>query len=243
MGGEQSAVDEVAKCAQVLRLLNRARDNARRIGSVCTGAFILAASGVANGRRLITHWKATARLHASFQEVELCEDQLYVEDDKVWSSAGVTAGIDMALAMIERDHGRKTMGQVARELVAYAKRPGSQSQFSSLLDAQTQLSDQYDELVTWLSLRLALPVRVEDMAKHMKMSKRTFCRRFRATSGLTPAAYFLRLRLERARELLEAGEAVKVVARDVGFRSEAGFRRAFERLFGVPPSVHRSKHA
>lgn len=243
VGGRPQSVDKASEDVELLRCLKRASRKARRVGSICTGAFILAASGLAQGRRLATHWNAVQRLRQRFHDIEVCETNLYVEDHELWSSAGVTAGIDMALAMVERDHKRSIMGEVARQLVVYAKRPGYQSQFSSILATQTRVCEQYDELTRWLNESLDQPIKVEHMAKQMKMSKRTFCRNFKSNTGLTPAAYFLRLRLERARELLASGQAVKSVFMEVGFCSEAGFRRAFELHFGVAPSMHRHAQA
>lgn len=240
VGGEAKCVEQAAEDQELLKFLLRAGNKAERVGSVCTGALVLAASGVARGKNMTTHWNALDKLKSRYKDIRSCEDALYVNDGHLWTSAGVSTGIDMALAMVEHDHGRSLMGKVAQLLVVYSRRPGYQTQFSPILRTQTEVASKFDVLTRWMLERLSQPIRVEDMAKTMGMSKRTFCRHFVDTCGHTPAHFLLRLRLERAKELLEAGESVKSVAIDVGFRSESGFRRAFESFFGVTPSAHRS---
>lgn len=243
VGGQANCVDQATQDQHVLKFLVRAETKAERVGSVCTGALVLVASGVARGKNVTTHWNALDKLSSRGEDIRTCEDALYVNDGRVWTSAGVSSGIDMALAMLELDHGRSLMGKVAQVLVVYARRPGYQTQFSPMLRAQTAVANQFDALTRWMLEHLTQPIRVEDMAKIMGMSKRTFCRHFVDTCGHTPAQFLLRLRLERAKELLETGESVKSVAIDVGFKSESGFRRAFETLFGVTPSMHRTVHS
>lgn len=243
VGGEQECVKHAAQDACVLKFLARASERAERVASVCTGALILAASGVTRGKTVTTHWNCVDSLASQFSDVTVCNDSLYVNDGSIWTSAGVSTGIDMSLAMVELDHGRSVMGQVAQVLVLHSRRPGYQTQFSPILRAQTSVSDKFDDLTRWLQERLAQPIRIDDMAEKMAMSKRTFCRHFSKSTGYTPADFLLRLRMDHARDLLEAGDPVKSVAVDVGFSSESGFRRAFEALFGVAPSAHQSAHA
>jgi transcriptional regulator GlxA family with amidase domain len=218
------------------RLLVRASRQAERFGSVCTGAFILAAHGLLDGRRATTHWAGCDEFERAFEGVRLEPNALYVNDGKLWTSAGVTTGVDMALAMLARDHGPTLMGKVAKQLVVYAHRPGHQSQFSEMIDVQTRRDGAFADLIAWLNERLADNISVATMAEHVGMSERTFVRRFTAAKEVTPARCLEGLRLSRARLALEAGEPVKAVASMVGFRSEAAFRTLFTSRIGVSPS-------
>lgn len=222
--------------------LRSAARKAMRYGSVCTGAFVLAAAGLLDGRRAATHWGARRELSAKFPEVSVDPEALYVADGKLWTSAGVTTGIDMALSMVATDLGRDIATQVAKRLVVYAHRPGGQSQFSAMLDAQSHAGAAFANLLPWIDSHLDMPIRVADMAREAGMTERTFFRKFTKAVGTTPSKFLEKTRLSRARLLLEDGQAVKSVAAAVGFRSEAGFRTAFEAAYGVPPSLHRRMH-
>lgn len=218
------------------RVLKDAAGSVERYGSVCSGAFILAAAGLLDGKRATTHWVACETFRELFTRVTLEPDALYVNDGRIWTSAGVTTGIDMALAILAQDHGAGLMGQVAKYLVVYAHRPGHQSQFSGVIDAQTGQDGVFGDLISWLGERLDQPLTMAEMSSRAGMSERTFWRRFTAATGRTPAQCLEDLRLDRARLALEAGDPVKVVAGQVGFRSEAAFRTFFTRRIGVTPS-------
>lgn len=219
------------------RALVAASQKAKRFGSVCSGAFVLGAAGLLDGQSATTHWAAQAELAERFPKASVAADTLYVQSGRLWTSAGVTAGIDMALAMVCADHGRELGTAVARNLVVYAHRPGNQSQFSAVMAAQSAGQARFAPLIDWVLENLGEPVRVEDMAQKVAMSPRSFYRKFTANYGVTPAKFVERLRLERARDLVAEGVPVKRVFMAVGFRSEAAFRQAFKSHFGVPPSV------
>jgi transcriptional regulator GlxA family with amidase domain len=220
-----------------------AAEVAERYGSICTGALRLARCGLLDGRRATTHWGACAYLRRRYPSVRVEADSLYVTDGRLWTSAGATTGIDMALAMLESDHGAALMAQVARRLVVYAHRPGNQSQFSAVLEAQTAQAGRFAELVAWLEQGLERPLTVETMAARAGMSERGFRRHFSAQTGLSPGRFLDGMRLERAKLLLSRGAPVKQVAAEVGFRSEAAFRKAFQTRFGLTPSLHQAMHA
>lgn len=213
---------------------------ARRVASICTGAFALASWGLLDGRRSATHWEAAAELARRFPAVRVDADALYVEDGRVWTSAGVSTGIDMALALVERDLGREISLRVARRLVLPMRRPGHQSQFSAVLEAQ---GGAYAELAAWMSDNLAADLTLEALAGRAGQTPRTFHRRFSAQTGMTPAAFVERLRLDRARTLLEAGQTPKRVSAVVGFTSLDRLGRVFRRVYALTPSAYRALHA
>ena len=243
-GAERRALRLAIKRQLFNDWLQGAAKRAERYGSVCTGAFLLASAGLLNGKHATTHWLAEPEMVRYYPEVKAGSDTLYQVDGNVWTSAGATSGIDMALAMIRDDHGAKLMADVAKRLVLYTHRPGNQSQFSAILDVQTAADAEADfsEVVQWAEENLQNPIKVEDLAAQAGMSERTFYRRFTKATGITPARLIENLRFERAKTLLEVGTAVKKVARAVGFSSEGGFRHAFEAKFGITPSVHRLMH-
>lgn len=243
MGAYAAALRRAMADATLARVLARASRQAERFGSVCTGAFILAAHGLLDGRRATTHWAGCAEFRSAFEHVTLEPDALYVIDGNLWTSAGVTTGVDMALAMLARDQGPALMGKVAKQLVVYAHRPGHQSQFSDVIDVQTRRDGEFSDLIAWLNDRLSQSISVADMAEHLCMSERTFVRKFSSAKGLTPARCLEALRLDRARLALEAGEPVKAVAALVGFRSEAAFRSLFTKRIGVSPSHYARMNA
>jgi transcriptional regulator GlxA family with amidase domain len=213
-----------------------------RFGSVCSGAFLLASLGLIDGRSIATHWNACAPLAKAYPQVNVDADALYVVDDNLWTSAGVTTGIDMALAMVTRDIDAATASQVARGLVLYARRPGFQSQFSPLLQAQAKADSPFDELIGWIMANLDAPLDVPALAARANLSERTFHRRFVAATGETPARFIEAARLDAARMLLARGAALKTVASRVGLAPAARFSEAFERRFGVSPRLFRETH-
>lgn len=218
----------------------RARQ-ARRIASVCTGAFLLAAAGVLDGRRAATHWMYCARLAQRFPAVRVEPDPIFVCDGPVWTSAGVTAGIDLALALVEADLGRSVALAVARYLVVFLKRPGGQAQFSAALALQAA-DDKFGQLHEWINGHLADDLSLSALADEVGMSERSFSRHYAEATGQTPARAIERLRVEAAQQLLaESRVPIKRIARRCGFGSEETMRRGFLRLLAVTPQDYRSR--
>jgi transcriptional regulator GlxA family with amidase domain len=242
VGGSDAAVRAAAGNAPLLRWLTRAARVVRRVGSVCSGAFLLAHAGLLDGRRAATHWSACRELAQRYPRVTVDPDSIFVRDGKIWTSAGVTAGIDMALAMIEEDFGQTVADAVAAQLVVYARRPGFQSQFSdALVTQQTSASDQ--PLARAVEALRARPSRAFDVpafAKAAGMSLRTLHRRCREDHGTTPAKLIERLRAEHARLLLGTTSlGTKTVAARAGFDTPARLNRVFRRTLGVTPGHYR----
>jgi transcriptional regulator GlxA family with amidase domain len=212
-----------------------------RVASVCTGAFLLAATGLLNGRRATTHWSRCAELAAEFPAVRVEQDPIYVNDGTVWTSAGVTAGIDMALALLQADLGRTAATAVARHLVVFAKRPGGQAQFSAGL-ALAGSDATFDDLHAWMQQNLRGNLAVPALAQRAGMSERSFVRHYRQITGTTPARAVERVRVEAARQALgDTGLSMKRIARDCGFGSEETMRRSFVRILAVPPHAYRER--
>ena len=214
----------------------------RRMGSICTGAFILARAGLLEGRRATTHWLKVEQLRAFSPNIEVQGDALHVKDGPVYTSAGVTAGIDLALALLEEDFGRALALEVARVLVLYLKRPGGQSQFSTALLAQFHEGGALAPTIQWLRDNHQRPLRNEDMAEHAAMSPRNFARVFKRETGTTPANFIEGIRLEAAvKRLEETTQALETIARECGFQSGEHFRLAFARRFGITPGQYRDR--
>jgi transcriptional regulator GlxA family with amidase domain len=220
----------------------RAARRARRTTSVCTGSYLLAAAGVLDGRRATTHWAFCDGLAERYPAVDLDPEPVFVRDGDVWTSAGVTAGMDLALALVEEDLGAEVALAVARLLVVFLKRPGGQAQFSGALAAQQATRPALRELQTWIAAHLDEDLSIAALAARAGFSERSFARAFRAEVGQTPAAYVETLRVERARTLLEDGaESLEAVARAAGFSSAEVLRRAFHRRVGVGPAAYRER--
>lgn len=236
-GSRALAADDQA-VAQVRRLAGQSR----RVVSVCTGAYILAATGLLRGRRAATHWAHCRLLAEAHPEVRVEADPIFVHDGNIFTSAGVTAGMDLALALVEMDHGRDLALAVAREMVMFMKRPGSQAQFSRHLLAQMAPEGQIRDVQLWLLDNLGRDITVETMADRAAMSLRTFIRRFKEATGMTPATYVQEARIDAARGLLEdSGLRIKSVAEHCGFTDEERMRRAFQRRFGISPTDYRNR--
>ncbi|HEY6434735.1 MAG TPA: GlxA family transcriptional regulator [Acetobacteraceae bacterium] len=219
---------------------DRARQ-ARRVASVCTGALLLATAGVLDGRRAATHWSFCAELARRFPQVRVEGDPIFVRDGPVWSSAGVTAGIDLALALVEEDLGRATALAVARYLVVFLKRPGGQAQFSTALSLQ-EADDRFGALHRWINAHLAKPLPLSALAEAAGMSERSFSRHYVNATGLTPARAVEKLRVEAARRLLSDSRLpMKRIAQRCGFGSEETMRRSFVRLLAVAPQEYRAR--
>ncbi len=227
--------------AAVQKLVRHLAPRARRVVGVCTGAFILAAAGLLDGRRATTHWRWCAELARRHPAVRVDPDPIYVHDG-VWTSAGVTAGMDLLLALVEDAHGHELSLAVARYLVMFLRRPGGQKQYSAALAAQAGPGDRFGDLLAWMSENLHRPLSVEDLAERARLSPRQFARAFREEIGVTPALMLERLRVEAARRSLEAGRAgLAAVVGACGFGTEETMRRAFLRQVGTPPGDYRDR--
>jgi transcriptional regulator GlxA family with amidase domain len=237
LGAEQAMKDW-----PLLRWLRRMAPRVRRLGSICTGAFVLAAAGLLDGRRATTHWKWCARLAAAYPHVNVEPDAIFVRDGPVITSAGITAGMDLALALVEEDFGRPAALWIARHLVMFMRRAGGQSQFSALLDLQAAEREPLRDLQTWVAEHLDEDLSVERLAERVHMSTRNFARVFRQQVGWTPGRFIERLRVEAARRRLEeSGAGLDQVARECGFGSPDSLRRSFVRVLRVAPSEYRSR--
>ncbi|HWH43115.1 MAG TPA: DJ-1/PfpI family protein [Thermoleophilaceae bacterium] len=235
---------DFAADARAMRSVGEIAGRARRTCSVCTGAYALAAAGLLAGRRATTHWSACRDLARRHPEVNVDPDAIFVRDGDVATSAGVTAGIDLALALVEEDLGPEVALAVARWLVLFVRRPGGQTQFSAHLSGGPAARESLRALQTWVVDNLDADLSVPALAERAFMSPRHFARAFKAEVGMTPAAYVEALRVERARLLLEAGRAaVDEVARQAGFGTVETFRRAFRRRVGVSPTAYREHFA
>ncbi len=215
-----------------------------RITSVCTGALVLAAAGLLDGHRATTHWASCVELAAARPDVEVLADQIYVQDGNRWTSAGVTAGIDLALALVEDDHGSELAHTIASWLVVFARRPGGQAQFSAQLRAQAARTPAIREVQLWLPDHLGDDLTVARLAARAGMSERSFARAFRSETGTTPAAHVEELRVEAARRLLEGTDlTVAAVAATVGFKHPETLHRAVARRLGTTPDRYRQHFA
>jgi len=238
-GGEGSLA--AARDPQLLRYVRRCGEQARRVASVCSGAYVLAATGLLDGRPATTHWGRSADFARRFPKVRLDADRIFVKSGKFWTSAGITAGIDLALAMIAEDVGESVARKVARQLVVYYRRPGGQSQFSTLLELE-RADGRFAPLLDFVRSHLTHRLSVDELAAEACMSPRNFARAFQSETGTSPARAVMRLRAETARARLESGRhSVQSVAAACGFGDPERMRRAFVILFGQPPSVLRGR--
>lgn len=233
---------QAAAHPELLHWLREVVPQVRRVGSVCTGAFVLAATGALDGRRATTHWAWCGQLSRRHPDITLEPDRIFVRDGNVYTSAGVTAGMDLALSLVEEDCGHQVALRVAQNLVVFLQRPGGQSQFSALLQLQATDHEPLRELQAWIAEHLGEDLSVAVLAERVHMSPRNFTRVFRREAGCTPAEFVERLRLEGARRRLEESHAdVARVARECGFGSADVLRRAFLRVLGVSPTEYRSR--
>jgi transcriptional regulator GlxA family with amidase domain len=237
-------VDAALGDRALIRWLRRAAPRARRVASVCTGAFLLAEAGLLDGKTVTTHWSRAAALAERYPRLAVDPEPIFVAQGRIFTSAGVTAGMDLALALVEQDHGRELAARVARELVLFLKRPGGQAQFSEQL--QTQLSDREPiaDLQAWMADHPAADLSVAALARRAAMSPRNFARVFARTVGVTPAEHVERVRIEAARRRLEESNAnVDEIASQCGFGTRESLRRAFHRALKVSPTAYRSRFA
>jgi transcriptional regulator GlxA family with amidase domain len=236
IGWEAAAKDRV-----LLDWLRTQAGRVQRLGSICNGAMLLAAAGLLDGRPATTHWAYLDRLATLAPKARIDRNALYVRAGNIYTSAGVTAGMDLALALVEQDHGKAVALAVAQELVLFLKRPGGQSQFSRHLQAQRR-DDLFGELELWMLEHPGEDLSVAKLARRMNMSARHFARLFAARLGASPAAYVRRLRVEQARRRIEEGALrLKQVARDCGFGDEQALRRSFQAVVGITPAEYRQR--
>jgi transcriptional regulator GlxA family with amidase domain len=242
-GGEDEPIRAALRDRTLMRWINDAAAASTRACSVCSGAFLLASTGILNGRTTATHWSATADLQRAFPQLCVDGESIYVVDGKCWTSAGVTTGIDMALAIVEEDHGRDVAMAVARRLVVYMRRPGHQTQFSTTLAAQSAHDDKLADLAAWVEANLGKRLDVETLASRVAMSPRSFHRRMRDELGVSPAKFVESVRLDAARRWLDDTELdLAQVAARAGFSGPDHLIRAFARRFGVTPAAYRQIH-
>ena len=232
----------VAADPRVMDWIRAVAPNARRVVSVCTGAFLAAQAGLLDGCRATTHWAYAETLAREFPAVEVDPEPIFVRDGDLWTSAGVTAGIDLALALVEADHGRETALVVARHLVMFLRRPGSQTQFSVQLAGQVAQRDPLRDLQQWIAEHPDDDLSVPALARRANLSPRQFARTFAAEVGTTPGRYVDQIRLETARRrLADTDDGVDQVARACGYGTAEAMRRAFTRELGVPPADYRKR--
>lgn len=237
-GGPGSRADQ----RELVAWLRAAAPRARRVVAVCTGTFLLAAAGLLDGKRATTHWEHADLLRRSYPRVRVEPDAIYLRDGRVHTSAGVTAGIDLALALVEEDFGRETALRVARDLVVFLRRPGNQSQFSTQLRAQYAQRLPLREVQHWIERNPAADLDVETLAARAALSPRHFARAFAAEVGVTPGRYVDQVRLEAARRLLEdSADGVEKVSRAAGYGTPEAMRRAFLRELGLAPAEYRRR--
>jgi transcriptional regulator GlxA family with amidase domain len=238
-GGPDEGLRALVQDLSLKKWTQQAAKVARRYGSVCSGALALAEWGLLDGCRATTHWLAAGYMANRFPAIDVDPEALYVRDGRVWTSGGVTAGIDMCLAMVEEDLGRLMAASIAKHLILSTRRLGNQSQFSLILDSQV---GRYAELVDWMRTHLHEPLDVQRLSEVANESVRSFHRNFLDETGLTPARFIEELRLQVARNKLEAGASVKAAARAAGFTSDEHLARVFRRRFDMTPSQYGLLH-
>lgn len=222
--------------------LRQAAPAVRRVGSICTGAFILARAGLLDGRRATTHWSRAGELRRSYPSIEVDEDAIHAKDGSIYTSAGITAGIDLALALVEEDHGTRLALNVARLMVLYFKRPGGQSQFSTSLLTQFREGGSLAPTLQWIKENYRRDLDNESLAAHAATSLRNFARVFKREVGTTPARFIEQIRLEAAVKLLEeTSQPVEAIARECGFQSGEHLRLTIARRFGITPGQYRAR--
>jgi len=238
-------VEDVTRDVELIKWVAKRAPKCRRVCSVCVGSFMLAAAGLLNGRRAATHWMHTQLLARQYPDVKVEPDAIFVHDGRVWSSAGVTTGIDLALALIEEDCGRETAIGVARVLVVYLKRAGGQSQYSALLAAQAESeSNNFAELERWITENLTADLSIESLADRAHMSPRNFARMYAKKRGRTPAKAVDAIRIDAARRRLEETDArIETIADACGYSGEEQMRSAFVRALKIPPREYRKRFA
>ena len=234
---------DAARCARTIRYVRSCGEKARRVASICSGTYLLAEAGLLDGKSATTHWSSAEDLARKYPQVAVEPDRIFVKDGATWSSAGITAGIDLALALIAEDLGDATARLTAKQLVVYYRRPGGQSQFSELIE-MAPAGNRFAGLLDYARTHLRESLTVDRLAARAAMSPRHFARAFRAQTGTTPAKAVERLRAEAARAALESGaSSVQLVARESGFGDPERLRRSLVRLYGAAPSAWKRRKA
>lgn len=242
-GGEEDGIRPAIADKALMAWIRKAATSARRACSVCSGAFLLASTGLLDGRRAATHWGSTTALQQIFPSISVDAESIFVTDGKFWTSAGVTTGIDMALALVEADHGRDVAMAIAKRLVVYMRRPGHQTQFSTALHAQEAETDRLAELAAWVEDNLTKPLDVETLAARAAMSPRSLHRHMKDELGMSPARFVESVRLDAVRRWLEEQKlGIATAAARAGFSGPDHLIRAFSRRFGVTPAAYRQIH-
>jgi transcriptional regulator GlxA family with amidase domain len=222
--------------------IKEAAGRSRRIAAICTGAFVLAEAGLLNGRKAVTHWNFCERLAKDYPEVKVMPDPIYLRDGNIYTSAGITAGIDLSLALVEEDHGHQAALKIARQLVMFLVRPGGQAQYSHMLSHQAGDSQPLRELQVWMLEHLRENLTVEALAEHMGMSARNFTRVCLRETGMNPGKFVDRMRVEAAQQMIDgSAHGLKEIADAVGFRSIDAMRRGFVRVLGVTAAEYASR--
>jgi transcriptional regulator GlxA family with amidase domain len=240
-GGEAHAVLRATHDIALLNWLKRQAPRAERFGSICSGTFLLASAGLLANKHCTTHWEGRSMLAEVAKDAQVEKDQLYVQDGKLWTSAGGASGIDMALAIVAADHSRELANLIAKRLVVYAVRPGNQSQFAELTTA-TRSGGGFSQLLQWIDNSLHLDLSVDALSQKAQMSARSFQRKFKLDIGLTPARFVETRRMQKAKLLLQTALPIKSIAQQLGFASESGFRSAFAAFHQLPPGLQRRLH-
>ncbi|CAM3908221.1 GlxA family transcriptional regulator [Bordetella tumulicola] len=241
-GGDEAGLQLLTANETVRRWAVKSSKVARRYGSICTGTFALADFGLLDGKRVATHWSACTTLAERWPDIIVDANAVFVTEGNLWTSAGVTTGIDMSLAMVAADLGDTVANLIARRLVLYARRPGYQSQFSAVLNAQSQAEAPFAELIEWIRENLTQQLDVPTLAARVSMSERTFLRHFARSMGETPARFIETLRLDQTRVYLASGMSLKEIAAKVGYLTAAQLSKAFDRRFGMSPLLFRELH-
>jgi transcriptional regulator GlxA family with amidase domain len=242
--GTRNIQDALTSAQSIIDWVEQVWPRIGRLAALCSGAFFLAAAGALDGKRATTHWGVAARLQADFPSISIDADAIFVRAENLWTSAGVTAGIDLALAFVEEDFGRKLALEVATEMVVYLKRPGGQSQFSTHLLSQKTARPSIREIQSWILDNLQQRMPVALLANRAMMSERNFARVFQQEVGLSTQEFIERCRFERATQLLaDLGTPIKSAAAGCGFTDEAQMRRVFQKNLGITPKVYRERFA
>lgn len=237
IGSRQHRISE-----EVIAWVTKQSETAARMGSVCTGLFILARTGLLNGLRTTTHWHNTKEAREAFPELTIEEDAIFIREGSFITAAGVTAGIDMALSLVEEDMGAQIAVEVAKELIVYLRRSGGQKQFSSFLAHQANVDSRFSDLIVWMADNLCGDLSTEALAERVSLSERHFRRVFLEEHGQTPAALVEHLRIDVAKDwLTQGGRSIAEIAHETGFHSTDVFTRSFDRLVGVTPSMYRQQ--
>ncbi|WP_245256470.1 GlxA family transcriptional regulator [Bartonella tamiae] len=229
-------IDTVCCDCQILDWLTHIHFSTRRTASVCSGASLLASAKLLDGKQATSHWHRLKEFKEKYPKVDWKDDAIFVRSDKIWTSAGITSGIDMALAMIEEDLGFAMAKAIARQLVVYLRRPGGQSQFSTLLDLSSE-DERFNRLNEWIKENLSKPLTLSILAQKMNMSERSFYRHYSRITGYSPAKAIALIRVEDARHYLESKKTMKQIVVLCSFGSEETFRRVFHKHLGISPSA------